>query len=145
MVGVTRVGAYWGLGHLMTIFVVGSGLIVLRVGMTSRVQWALDLMVVLVLMWLGVRTIRKRFTGRTYTSTRTVSLAASHQHDSEGHLHAPRGLGHGAQPLIVGMAHGLAGTAGLALLVLSSIPSRAVGVAVTPRFRIGCPDRDGNI
>jgi hypothetical protein len=76
MVGVTRVGAYWGLGHLMTIFVVGSGLIVLRVGMTSRVQWALDLMVVLVLMWLGVRTIRKRFTGRTYTSTRTVSLAA---------------------------------------------------------------------
>jgi len=144
-----RVGAYWGLGHLMTIFVVGSALIVLRVGMTSRVQWTLDLMVALVLMWLGVRTIRKCFIGRYHFHRHEhgevvhrhlhfhAHSESSHQHDSESHLHARRGLGHGAQPLIVGMAHGLAGTAGLALLVLSSIPSRAVGVAYLLVFGLG--------
>jgi len=74
-----RVGAYWGLGHLMTIFVVGSALIVLRVGMASRVQWALDLMVALVLMWLGVRTIRKCFIGRYHFHR--------HEHGRIAHTH----------------------------------------------------------
>lgn len=141
-----RVGALWGLGHLLTILALGSSLIVLRVSLTARVQWALELLVALVLIWLGVRTIRKCFAGRYHFHRhRHGELVHTHlhfhaygepghQHDSELHAHSSPVT---AQSLLVGMAHGLAGTAGLALLVLGSIASRALGFAYLLVFGFG--------
>ncbi len=145
------VGAFWGLGHLATLFAVGSVLIALRVKVPPRTEWALELGVALVLIWLGVRTIRKCFTGRYHFHIHQHGAhwhahlhfhkrsAVSHEHDSHAEASADRlgWLGHRGGPLVVGMAHGLAGTAGLALLVLSSIPSRALGVFYLLAFGTG--------
>lgn len=133
-------GASWGLGHLITLFLVGSALIVLRVRMSQRMEWALDLLVALVLVWLGVHTIRKCFTGRyhfhahehggqTHAHLHFHSAAEpGHTHDAHAWKNVPGSLQHGPNALLVGMAHGLAGSGGLALVVLASIPSQLIGI-----------------
>src|SRR5712691_1936407 len=142
------VGALWGLGHLLTLFAAGAVLIMLRVRVPPQVEWALELVVAVVLLWLGVHTIRKSFAGRYHFHLHRHGAhahahlhfhsrsEAGHEHASHAGAAAARGIGRSA-PLLVGMAHGLAGTAGLALLVLSSIPSRAVGVAYLLVFGLG--------
>jgi ABC-type nickel/cobalt efflux system permease component RcnA len=75
-----------------------------------------------------------------------------HAHEHEGHWHthphvhdahakdAPHthhGLKLGARPLLVGMVHGMAGSAALTLLVLATIPSPAVGLLYILIFGIG--------
>jgi hypothetical protein len=142
------VGVFWGFGHLLTVFAAGGALVALRLRMPPRVEWALELLVALVLIWLGVHTIRKCLNGRCHFHV--------HQHDSRSHAHlhfhahglsdhehashtaAPaRGAGRGIKPLLVGMAHGLAGTAGLTLLVLTSMPSRLLGLLYLLVFGLG--------
>ena len=142
------VGALWGLGHLLMLFAAGAGLITLRVRMPLQVEWALELMVAVVLLWLGVHTIRKCFAGRYHFHLHRHGAhahahlhfhsrsEAGHEHASHAGAAAARGIRRRA-PLLVGMAHGLAGTAGLALLVLSSIPSRSLGVVYLLVFGLG--------
>lgn len=139
----TRIGALWGLGHLVTLFAAGGVLVLLRRRVPPQVEWGLELLVALVLVWLGVYTIRNCFTGRYHFHLHQHG-ARSHAHL---HFHARREAGHEhalhasasqrSRPLLVGMAHGLAGTAGLALLVLSSIPSRTLGVLYLLVFGLG--------
>jgi len=143
------VGAFWGLGHLLTVFAAGSVVVALRVRVPPQIEWALELLVALVLLWLGVHTIGKCFSGRYHFHVHQHgwhSHAHLHFHarGKTDHEHAPhagtfvsRNIGRGAKPLLVGMAHGLAGTAGLALLVLASIPSRMLGVLYLLVFGLG--------
>lgn len=142
------VGAFWGFGHLLTVLAAGGVLVTLRVKAPPQVEWALELFVSLVLIWLGVHTIRKCFIGRYHFHV--------HQHGPRSHAHLhfhPRGssahehafhTGNSmkskagrTKPLLVGMAHGLAGTAGLTLLVLTSIPSRMLGLLYLLVFGLG--------
>jgi hypothetical protein len=147
------VGTFWGLGHLLTLFAAGSVLVILRVRVPPRVEWTLELLVAVVLVWLGVRTIRRCFTGHYHFhshphGSQTHAHLHFHAHSEAGHKHDAHALrpgssvaaGTGARrsgALLVGMAHGLAGTAGLALLVLSSIPSRTLGVLYLLVFGLG--------
>src|SRR5712692_9229703 len=142
------VSALWGLGHLLTLFAAGAVLITLRVRVPPQVEWALELLVAVVLLWLGVHTIRKCFAGRYHFHLhRHGARAHAHLHfhsrSEAGHEHASHAGAAAARdvrrraPLLVGMAHGLAGTAGLALLVLSSIPSRSLGVVYLLVFGLG--------
>jgi len=141
------VGASWGMGHLLTLFAAGSLLIILHLKMTPRVEWSLELLVDFVLIGLGLRTILRCFRGRYHFHVHEHgSLAHTHlhfhAHGEAGHQHAAHAQAitpqaHHRGALFVGMAHGLAGTAGLALLVLSSIPSRALGVAYLLIFGFG--------
>ena len=139
-----KIGAFWGAGHLLTVFLIGSVLVMLRLKIPPRVEWALELMVALVLIGLGVSTIFKCFTGRFHfhqhqhgedAHTHLHFHAASqpkHEHNS----HSPQ-LPHHRAPMLLGMAHGLAGTAGLALLVLTSIPTRTLGILYLIVFGLG--------
>ncbi len=143
------VGAWWGLGHLLTILVAGGTLLTLQIRMSPRVEWALELLVALVLIVLGIRAlqncVRGRYHfhthehgGRVHTHLHFHPLGEpSHQHDSSAHLHTRPVRGNGIRSMLVGMAHGLAGTAGLALLVLGSIPSRPLGFAYLLVFGLG--------
>jgi high-affinity nickel permease len=144
-----RVGAWWGLGHLLTIFLLGSILIALRVELSARVEWALELLVAFVLIALGVRTILLCFRGRYHFHRHShgqrehshlhfhAKSEAGHRHDAHAMAAAPRPVGRGVRSLLVGMIHGLAGTAGLALLVLGSIPSPVLGVSYLMVFGLG--------
>ena len=139
-----KIGAFWGAGHLLTIFLIGSLLVMLRLKIPSPVEWALELMVALVLIGLGVSTIFRCFTGRFhFHQHQHGERAHAHLHfhtasqpNHEHNSHSPPLQRHRA-PLLLGMAHGLAGTAGLALLVLTSIPTRTLGILYLIVFGLG--------
>lgn len=139
-----KIGACWGAGHLLTILALGSALVMLRVKIPPRMESVLELMVALALMALGIRTIRRCLTGRFhFHNHRHGEHVHAHLHfHSAGearheHIRHSSSISRHRAPLLLGMAHGLAGTAGLALLVLTSIPTRALSILYLLVFGLG--------
>jgi hypothetical protein len=143
--GAARVGALWGLGHLLSILLAGGVVLALRVHLPPWVEWSLELVVAFVLLGLGLHTIRAALRGRYHAHIHThpgpLRHAHVHYHPREdahdpaahdAHLPAAR-----RRPLWIGMVHGLAGTAGLTLLMLATIPSLWVGIAYLLLFGCG--------
>jgi len=142
------VGALWGLGHTISLF--AAGILVLFVGtQISEVteRW-LEFGVGVMLTLLGLNVIRRVVSGGT---------AHSHTHEhGAGHAHShPHPHDHGAvhdhthdevptersrfspRALIIGLIHGLAGSAGLMLLMLPTMESTAVGLLYIVIFGVG--------
>lgn len=132
-------GALWGLGHMTAVLLAGGIVIALRVAIPGWLEWLLELAVALVLIGLGVHILLNCFRGRYHFHRHAHGpLPHSHLHfhqqgtspeDHAAHLGGRLGaawLRHRA-PVLLGAVHGLAGSAGLALLVLATIPSRMVG------------------
>jgi len=95
----TRLGMSWGLGHTVTLFAVGAGIILFNWVVPPRVGLALEFVVALALATVGL-----------------LNLRPAPAEES--------GLGSGAAParaFVVGLAHGLAGSAAVALLVLATV------------------------
>jgi high-affinity nickel-transport protein len=97
------VGALWGAGHTVTILVVGGAIIVFHVVIPPRVGLGMELAVAIMLVGLGAASLTR---------------LREHAHRAETQAR-PRGVG--LRPLLVGVVHGLAGSAAAALLVLAAI------------------------
>jgi hypothetical protein len=161
------IGILWGVGHTVTILVVGAGIILFDLAIPTRVGLTMEFSVGLMLILLGVLNLTGAM---TWISERfspahpqlTGSHAHVHEHDSQVHLHwhshSPRkehhgesltppewmgggsnGLGvfHTLRPLFVGLVHGLAGSAAVALLVLSTIREPKWAVLYLLIFGVG--------
>src|ERR1700733_6599331 len=161
------IGILWGVGHTVTIMVVGAGIILFDLAIPTRVGLTMEFSVGLMLILLGVLNLTGAM---TWISERfspahpqlTGSHAHVHEHDSQVHLHwhshSPRkehhgesltppewmgggsnGLGvfHTLRPLFVGLVHGLAGSAAAALLVLSTIREPKWAVLYLLIFGVG--------
>ncbi|MFN8627981.1 MAG: urease accessory protein UreH [Candidatus Binatia bacterium] len=137
------VGALWGLGHTIAVLLAGVAFIGLHVEFGHKVTLLLELCVALMLVGLGVDVLRKLVRGGTLH-------VHPHRHGRRRHIHphvhiaAEEGVPHmhhgvrgGARPVLVGMVHGLAGSAALMLLVLATIPSPTAGFAYLAVFGIG--------
>lgn len=136
------IGAFWGLGHTVTLFAVGLLVIGLRLTIPPRVALGLEFLVALMLVILGASILWRSF------GPEKLHLHA-HAHNPETHahfhLHGSREEDHGhghpfnsmRKPFLVGMVHGLAGSAALMLLVLTTIPSPLAGLAYILIFGFG--------
>ncbi len=149
------IGVFWGLGHTITILVVGSAIILFGVVIPARVGLTMELSVGLMLILLGILNLSGMMHWITETLTPSHHQFHSHPHGhgdyvhSHAHGHRPENHGHAedatpvarmdrifgrlgiyqvVRPLAVGIVHGLAGSAAVALLVLTTIrvPSWAV-------------------
>jgi high-affinity nickel permease len=149
------IGALWGLGHTITILAVGSAIILFGLVIPPRVGLSMELSVGLMLILLGVLNLSgiMRWITEAVTPLHPDHHEHSHGHGdyvhSHPHSHSPGKHGHAenatpigwmdstfgrlgvyqvVRPLIVGIVHGLAGSAAVALLVLTTIrvPSWAV-------------------
>jgi high-affinity nickel permease len=162
------IGILWGVGHTLTILLVGVGIILFGLAIPARVGLTMEFSVGLMLMLLGVlnltgamRWISEKFSP-AHPSV-TGSHAHVHEHGSQIHLHwhshqperehhgesltppnwmggggASRlGLFHTLRPLFVGLVHGLAGSAAVALLVLSTIRAPKWAVLYLLIFGVG--------
>ena len=134
------IGFSWGLGHTAVLLVVGAVVLVLRVSIPESVALAAEFSVGAMLVFLGsvlaVRLVRERW------------HVHRHDHDDEQHLHLhshalveDHGHGHwwrdSIRPFGIGMVHGLAGSAALLLIVLSSARSVSEGLIYIVVFGIG--------
>ncbi len=133
------IGGFWGLGHTISLFIVGALVIFVKFQISESTEGILEGIVGVMLVILGLNAVRKIFSAeKVHTHTHEhngVEHSHPHTHANEAsetshHRFAPRSI-------VVGMIHGLAGSAGLMLLVLPTIPSPAVALLYIAIFGIG--------
>jgi len=108
--GAAVLGAWWGIGHSASVLLAGGALVVLRLPMPVRLALALEFAVALMLIALGIRGLLAR--------RRDLPVSA-------------------LRPFFVGIMHGLAGSALLALLVIGMTDSPWVAALYLVCFGIG--------
>ncbi len=146
-------GVLWGIGHTLTILLVGGAIILFGVVIPPRVGLGMEFSVAIMLMLLGIltltgvtRRIQEGLAGASHAGEGEGHHAHAHAHGdyihSHAHGHVPGSHGHldeatpqarldralgrfgtyqTLRPLVVGLVHGLAGSAAVALLVLAAI------------------------
>jgi nitrile hydratase accessory protein len=123
-------GAWWGLGHTLTLLAAGVALVVLRAEMPPPATQAFELGVVMLLVGFGVRAIYQAACG--VTPRRTHSHARP---TTWSDVRIDRWTV--ARPLLVGAVHGLAGSGALIALVVATLPSTATRLGYLALFGIG--------
>jgi high-affinity nickel-transport protein len=166
------IGAFWGVGHTLTIFVVGTGIILFNLVIPVRLGLSMELSVAVMLIILGLMNIagflrsmpggeiqndlREHDGGENVIHTHPHSHHAfvhnhAHIHQQEGHSRAAdnapvawmdrlfksSGLYQYLRPFVVGVVHGLAGSAAVALLVLTTIRNVHWAIAYLLVFGVG--------
>jgi sulfite exporter TauE/SafE len=133
------VGGLWGVGHTISLFAVGVLVIFLKLQISESVEAKLEACVGGMLILLGLNALRKLFTA-------SEIHVHSHEHDGHEHVHIhahskeqPAGSHHrlSFRSVVIGMVHGLAGSAALMLLVVPTIASPWVALAYILIFGIG--------
>lgn len=132
------VGGLWGLGHTISLFMVGAIVIFLKVQISESVEAKLEAIVGGMLILLGLNALRKLFLAKE------IHVHA-HDHGEREHLHLhshgdkAEASHHRFSPrsVVIGMVHGLAGSAALMLLILPTIPSPAVALLYILIFGVG--------
>jgi high-affinity nickel-transport protein len=129
------IGSVWGLGHTITIFVVGSLIILFGVEIPPRLGLSMEFSVALMLILLGVlnltgvlQKVTSRFTPAIAGPADTQALVQPCNNRSRMEKWLDNSVGRFGlyqclRPLVIGLVHGLAGSAAVALLVLSTIHS----------------------
>lgn len=141
--GSAIVGGVWGLGHTISLLAVGALVLLLDFRISERVESILELGVGVMLVFLGLNVILKIIRGGTlhfHTHEHGGHPHAhphTHEHADDGEPHTHHGFSLSPRPLIVGLVHGLAGSAGLMLLMLPTIDSRSLGMLYIVIFGIG--------
>jgi hypothetical protein len=134
-------GAFWGAGHTAALLAAGAGMIAFRLTIAPAVEAALERVVGLVLVLLGGHVLLRTLGALVVHGHEHTHGAATHRHvhlhlgSTEGaHVHLVR---LGGRPFLVGLLHGLAGSAALMLLVLGTIPSPVGALAYILVFGLG--------
>jgi ABC-type nickel/cobalt efflux system permease component RcnA len=145
------IGIVWGIGHTLTIFVVGSVVILFNVVIPARIGLSMELTVGFMLVVLDLMNVVSFFRfvpaiSNDEKNAATVIHSQPHSHGeyvhSHAHVHLPEVPPHDLyetplgildrsfgptnmyryiRPLVVGIVHGQAGSAAVALLVLGTI------------------------
>jgi ABC-type nickel/cobalt efflux system permease component RcnA len=137
------IGGVWGLGHTISLVVAGILVLLLNFQISERTEQMLEFGVGVMLFLLGLNVLRKLFQG---------GKLHFHAHEHGGHKHAHphlheaaktdepnthHGFSFNPRALIIGMIHGVAGSAALMLLVIPTIESRPLALLYVVIFGAG--------
>jgi hypothetical protein len=161
------IGAFWGVGHTLTIFVVGTGIILFNLAIPPRLGLSMELAVGIMLVILGFMNVAGfRRPASNPAGDPPDEKIATHSHPhahgdyihTHPHAHAPEVHPHSSsqtplaaldrtlskvslyqhvRPLAIGIVHGLAGSAAVALLVLTTIRNAHWAIAYLLVFGLG--------
>lgn len=163
--GAGLIGAAWGLGHTLTILSVGGAIVALGWAIPRRLELSMEFAVAMMLVGLGLWNLRG--VRAWWAAARAVGPGAevhvhTHRHGDYVHTHADVGNAAGhphladatplarldrwfgrfggyqlLRPLVIGVVHGLAGSAAAALLVLAIIQDPMWAMAYLALFGAG--------
>jgi ABC-type nickel/cobalt efflux system permease component RcnA len=133
---IVRHGLTWGLGHTLTLFAFAGAAILLGHAIPDKLAEPLETAVGVMLVGLGVHLLWRLWRDRVHVHTHRHDDGTVHvhvhshagermRHDRARHAHA-----HGFRwrTLLVGLMHGMAGSAALLVLTVSQAPSAVVGL-----------------
>ena len=130
----TILGAIWGVGHTTTLFLAGIIILTLKITIPETIALSLEFLVGLVIIFLGFYVIRDIIEKKKHIHKHT------HNGRNHTHIHSHKGTDqhtHYHQSFSVGLIHGLAGSASLMLLILSTFNSLIIGIIYILLFGIG--------
>jgi ABC-type nickel/cobalt efflux system permease component RcnA len=160
------IGVFWGVGHTATIFAVGTAIILFNLAIPPRLGLGMELSVGLMLIALGgwnlAAFLRSMPVANPVPGDRPVLHSHLHTHGGQTHVHPHEhadeshhhstehvplarldekfgrtGIYQFVRPLVVGIVHGLAGSAAVALLILASIRDPGWAIAYLLVFGVG--------
>ncbi|MFN0111768.1 MAG: nickel/cobalt transporter [Blastocatellia bacterium] len=136
------IGGLWGIGHTVSLLIAGIAVIFLNLKI-EKYEKPLEFCVALMLIGLGLNVLIKLARG---------GKIHFHEHEHGGHHHVHPHLHDGKpepephthhgfklsfRPVVIGLVHGLAGSAALMLAVLATIKSAALAFGYIIIFGIG--------
>jgi sulfite exporter TauE/SafE len=140
-------GIAWGTGHTLTLMLFGGAVLVLGMVVPEHAARGLELAVGVMLVALGAdalyRLRRERVHFHAHRHADGVAHFHAHSHRGESVPHDPARHEHRhphgfpARALLVGMVHGMAGSAALILLSLETLRSPAWGLLYIAVFGLG--------
>ena len=144
---IVKHGLTWGLGHTLTLFAFAGAAILLGHAIPESLARPLETAVGVMLVGLGLHVLWRLWRDRVHFHRHghgdgTVHIHA-HSHAGERVSHARAAHAH-AHPqgfrwrtLLVGLMHGMAGSAALLLLAVSKAASPAAGLGYVALFGVG--------
>ena len=111
-------GLLWGLGHSLTLLVVGAAVILFNLTIPERVGLGMELSVGAMLVGLGLLNV----VGFRKGGSRDTAARSRRGHPAS---------------LMIGVMHGLAGSAAVTLLIVAAVPDPAWAVAYLVVFGLG--------
>ena len=141
------VGISWGLGHTTTLLILGIVIIAMRLTIPERMALLFEFTVGVMLVGLGIQVIY------SFRKKKVHQHAHGHEEEAHHHFHShskspehvpehhnTHGIGKPflrRKSYVIGLVHGVAGSAALTLLVLASIESPIAGLAYILLFGLG--------
>jgi len=136
------IGGLWGVGHTASLLLAGAAVILMRFDI-GKYEKPLEFCVALMLIGLGANVLYKLARGGHIHFHEHSHAGHTHIHphlhdDKPEPAHSHHGLKLGVRPMIVGLVHGLAGSAAVMLAVLMKIKgSTALAFAYIIIFGVG--------
>jgi hypothetical protein len=142
---IVKHGLTWGLGHTLTLFVFAGAAILLGHAIPEAMARPIETAVGVMLVGLGAHVLWRLWRDRVHFHKHghgdgTVHFHAhSHAGETVAHARAAHAHEHGFRwrTLLVGLMHGMAGSAALLVLTVSQASSPAVGLGYVALFGIG--------
>jgi ABC-type nickel/cobalt efflux system permease component RcnA len=136
-----RLGLAWGLGHGTTLLVFGIPMILLRSYLPPRVEALAESLIGVVIVLLAVRLLLRWRRGAFHVH--------AHEHDGSAHVHVHthahakthehmHPVRTPAQAFGVGLVHGMAGSGGVAVLLVAAVSDRTLAVIALLVLVAGC-------
>lgn len=131
-------GMFWGFGHTISLLCAGLAILLLKIAIPEKIALSFEFIVGIMLVILGINVLL------TISKNKIHFHRHKHEKEEHTHLHSHKltklhGHKHRLfhQSLFIGLIHGLAGSAVLTLLVLTTIKSVWLGLAYILVFGIG--------
>lgn len=142
---IVRHGLTWGLGHTLTLFAFAGVAILLGRAIPEHVARPIETAVGIMLVGLGAHVLWRLWRDRVHFHRHAHGDGTVHIH---GHSHAGEAIPHARaahahahgfrwRTLLVGLMHGMAGSAALLVLAASQASSPAAGLGYVALFGIG--------
>ena len=148
---IVKHGLTWGLGHTLTLFVFAGAAILLGRAIPETISQPIETAVGVMLVGLGAHVLWRLWRDRIHFHRHGHADGTQHFHahshagdtvadtSTVPHARAAHAHAHGFRwrTLLVGLMHGMAGSAALLVLTVTQAPNPAIGLGYVALFGVG--------